>query len=139
MNTAIKTTLVVVGFACAVLTSCQKDESESINAKPAKRSEPGINVSVQSDDNPKRIKGKIRSALTSEPIEGADVYLYDEYGALIISGKTSDENGDWEMDSIFIGDYDLIVIASGYNDKELEINVPLEGEFYDLGNIYMCE
>lgn len=138
MNKVIKATLVAVGFVC-ILASCSKDESESINAKPAQRTKPGMSIGVQSDDNPKRIKGKIRSSLTSDPIEGADVYLYDEYGVLIVDAAVTDEFGNWEMDSVFIGDYDLVVAYSGFDDKELEITVPLAGEVYDLGDIYMGE
>ncbi len=138
MKGLIKATIVAGAFVCIFLTSCSKEESEITQVTKISRSG-GTTLGTTSDDNPKKIKGKIRSTTGSHVIEDADVYLYDETGTTLIAQTVSDANGDFEMDSIFIGDYDLDVHASGYQNADLEITVPLEGEVYDIGNIYMEE
>lgn len=123
-------------IGCIFLASCKKEETEISKNKPT----PVVRTDtkgVTSDDNPKRIKGKIKSALTSEPVEAAEVYLYDEYGVVLLDYTLSNDTGGFFFEDVYIGDYDLEVLADGYDEKLEEITVPLAGEEYNVGDIYL--
>ncbi len=65
--------------------------------------------------------------ITYDPIEGADVELYDGTHLILDIGLT-DISGFYQFTSLDIGDYWVEVHAEGYQWNETEITIDFEGE-----------
>lgn len=66
------------------------------------------------DPSPGSISGTVTDVDTTDPIEGATVTLYDDGGTTVLDSATTDAGGDYTLDGITPGTYDLKFSAAGY-------------------------
>lgn len=88
-----------------------------------------------------KIKGKVTDKETNEPIFGANVVVEDSY-----YGAAADDEGDYYINNIPPGKYNLIISAVGYNkvrvenvnvriDLTTEVNAELISEAIQIGEV----
>ena len=71
------------------------------------------------DDKTGKIKGKIIDNNTTQPLEFANIALFDKVDSTLISGTISSENGEFEMQGINFGQYYLVANYIGFNKSEV--------------------
>ena len=67
------------------------------------------------------IKGKIVDASNKEPLEFVNIALYKEGSDKMIKGLTTDLDGNFAIDAIHEGTYQLRVSFLGYGTVELPV------------------
>ena len=77
------------------------------------------------------VKGHISDAQSGEPIPFANVVL--ERGGQVISGGTSDFDGNYSIDNLNPGKYEMKITYVGYNTKEIY------GVLVNSGRITFCD
>lgn len=124
-------------IVCAILPSCKKEIIENTAMVSVKNNSiPATAAADGTIDNPKKIKGRLQNTSYTD-IQGATVNLYDATGFNLLKTTYSNDTGGFVIDSINPGDYDLQIIASGYQNEVLEITVLSNVPEYNAGIIQM--
>jgi hypothetical protein len=116
--------LIIIGahmaLLAATLTSCEKAEMAPDGASKTRTTTSSSSVSDQrnrrtldTEDRPKMVKGHIQNSAQAD-IPDASVAIYLVSDSSKILTVYTDSNGDFEMDSIYGGNYYLMANASGY-------------------------
>ncbi len=95
------------------------------------------NVSnIDDDDKPGVIKGVIVDEETDQPMEYANVAVYDQQDSILISGGITDEQGEFEITGMTYGEYYLEANFIGFVKKEItDIELDKNNPLFDSGKI----
>ena len=99
---------------------------------------PSIDLEVEPtvDDKPGTIKGIIIDVQTSEPMEYANVAVYNSEDSSLVTGGITNENGEFEIRGMSYGNYYLEAQFIGFNkSKVTDINLDKENPTFNSGNI----
>jgi outer membrane receptor protein involved in Fe transport len=82
------------------------------------------------------LKGKIKDATNSQPVEYATIAIYTVTDNTLIDGAVSGIDGDFKIQKLQPGNYYLIISFIGYDDKKVEkIIIKKSEEKVDIGEI----
>ncbi len=85
-----------------------------------------------------KISGVLLDTTSQEPVEFATVVLIDAKTQKEINGGITDDKGEFKLQNVKNGTYQLAFSFLGYNTKTLnQVETTLEKPDLDLGNIYL--
>ncbi len=88
------------------------------------------------DDRKGKIRGVILDKATSQPMEFANVAIYNEADSSLITGTITDEQGKFEITGVIYGDYYLEANFMGFDKSTIpDIELNSENKAYDVGTI----
>ena len=83
-----------------------------------------------------QITGKIIEDKTEEAIPYATVAIYNKIDSSVVTGTISDDNGQFTLERVSLGDYYLKISFMGYQDYILNhLNLTENSKIVDLGTI----
>lgn len=84
------------------------------------------------------LKGKIKDATNSQPVEYATIAVYNKTNSSLIDGAVSGVDGSFRISELDPGAYYITISFIGYNNKNIEeITIEKTGEKIDLGEIML--
>ncbi|GJM33062.1 MAG: TonB-dependent receptor [Saprospiraceae bacterium] len=85
-----------------------------------------------------KISGSLLDSVSQQPIEFATVVLVDTKTNKEVDGSITDDKGEFKLQNVKNGDYQLVFSFIGYNNKTLnEVSTTLEKPDLDLGPVFM--
>ena len=91
---------------------------------------------IDDDDKPGVVKGVIVDEETSQPMEYANVAVYDKQDSTLVSGGITDEKGKFEITGMTYGEYYLEANFIGFVKKEIpDIDLNKNNPLFDSGEI----
>ena len=88
------------------------------------------------DDKPGIIKGIILDETTGQPMEYANVAVYDSSDSTLITGGITNLNGEFEIKGMTYGNYYLEAKFIGFQKLEVDdVSLNKENPFFDSGEI----
>ena len=97
---------------------------------------PDEKPSFADDDKPGVIKGVIVDEKTDQPMEYANVAVYDQQDSTLVSGGITDSEGEFEITGMSYGDYYLQANFIGFIKKEIpDIELSKNNPLFDSGKI----
>lgn len=88
------------------------------------------------DDRKGKISGVIVDEATSQPMQFANVAVYNEEDSALITGTITDENGKFEIAGVNYGDYYVEAIFMGFEKKTIpDVELNTDNKSYNLGSI----
>lgn len=92
----------------------------------------GLNI----DDKPGIIKGVIIEIQSKEPIEYANIAIYNSVDSSLVTGGITNLKGEFEIRGISFGDYYMEAKFIGFEKSAIkEININKENPIFNSGNI----
>lgn len=88
------------------------------------------------DDKKGKVKGKILDNLSGQPMQFANIALYNSTDSTLINGTITAENGEFEMKGLSFGEYYMMVNFIGYGKTQVEnISLNSDNSSFDSGEI----
>ncbi|HPF50329.1 MAG TPA: TonB-dependent receptor [Draconibacterium sp.] len=88
------------------------------------------------DDRKGKISGVILDEATSQPMEFANVAVYNEQDSTLITGTITDVHGKFEIDGVNYGDYFVEANFMGFEKRTIaDVELNSDNKNYDLGTI----
>ncbi len=84
-----------------------------------------------------RLYGKVLDAGTRKPVEFAPVQLVRMPKDSIVNGALTEENGDFLLEKLPMGNFKLRVSFMGYTRLELDVRITPDAVEQDLGNLML--
>ncbi len=96
------------------------------------------NMEYSDDDKPGIIKGIVIDVQTDQPMEYANIAVYDSEDSALVTGGITRENGKFEITGMAYGDYYIEAKFIGFDKSKVDdINLDKENPVYDSGNIML--
>ncbi len=97
---------------------------------------PGVYNLFSDDDKPGIVKGIIIDYQTGEPMEYANIAIYNSQDSSLVTGGITNGKGEFEIRGIAFGDYYLEAKFIGFDKSAVaEINIDKENTTFNSGNI----
>lgn len=94
------------------------------------------NRTTADDDKPGKIRGIIKDILTQQPMEFANVAVFNKADSSLISGGITNKEGEFEISGMTYGEYYLEAKFIGFGKVQIgDINIEKANPFYDSGSI----
>lgn len=94
------------------------------------------NLNVDDDDKPGIVRGTIVDESTGQPMEYANIAIYNAKDSSLVTGGITNEQGQFEITGMSIGDYYLEANFIGFQKTDIENVVIDEAEpLYNSGKI----
>ncbi|MDB4582243.1 TonB-dependent receptor family protein [Draconibacterium sp.] len=98
----------------------------------------GIIEATNDDDKTGVIKGKVLNNSTQEPMEFANIALYNLADSSLITGTITTQEGKFEMSNLTFGEYYMQVNFIGFGKTEINnISINKENKSLDYGEIFL--
>ncbi|MFH0999694.1 MAG: TonB-dependent receptor, partial [Bacteroidota bacterium] len=116
--------IIFIGFALLILSNPIKANNSNFNNAD--------------DDKPGIIKGLIIDVATDQPMEYANVAIYNKVDSSLISGGITNQKGEFEINGMTYGEYYLEANFIGFDkSKVVNINLDRENPLFDAGSIIL--
>jgi len=91
------------------------------------------------DNQGGKVYGKVRMASSGEPFQNVTIALYSLPDSALTLGVATDNNGDFEINSLPNNDYILIPSFVGFESKVIRFSITPEGKELNTGDIILAE
>lgn len=86
-----------------------------------------------------KIQGKIIDSLSHDAVGFATISMKKKGSSIVIDGVLSEDNGNFIIENVVTGAYDLYISFLGYHEKKVTIETTLKDPDLNLGNILLAQ